>query len=160
MAQNICPVTGFDCLTCEVDGCRLQRDLPFKPGNVMIDYTNHAGVRSIREIVPLIQNALRFGSTEWHHEEQWLLDAHDVAKDDMRTFAVKDIHAWAPKGTATGRSMASYAKQLQQSMERNARMVNRLNKLLLICIDDTDLGPTIDPIQAILKDEEPEWQRV
>jgi predicted DNA-binding transcriptional regulator YafY len=69
-------------------------DLPFKPGNVMIDYTNHAGVRAIREIVPLIQNAMRFGSTEWHIEEQWLLDAYDVKKDDMRTFAMAQIHRW------------------------------------------------------------------
>jgi predicted DNA-binding transcriptional regulator YafY len=127
-------------------------DLPFKPGNVRIDYTNHAGVRSIREIVPLTQGAFRFGSTEWHPEEQWLLDAYDVAKDDMRTFAVKDIHAWAPKDTATGRSMASYAKQLQQSMERNARMVNRLKELQSIC-KNFNYDGVVKAIDLIVKDQ-------
>lgn len=129
--------------------------------HVMIDYTNHAGVRAIREIVPL---GLRFGSTEWHHEPQYLLDAHDVAKDDMRTFAMKDVHAWAPTGTATGRSMASYAKQLQASIERNVRTGNRLHKLveILNSIDNaatepTDLFIAVGLVQSILKDEEPTW---
>lgn len=126
-----------------------------KHQHVMIDYTNHAGVRAMREIIPLL-NGLRFGSTDWHHAPQWLLDAHDVAKDDMRTFAVKDIHSWAPKESASGRAMESIVRQLQRSMERNARMVNRLQRLkgagLLV---DGDLA--LAHINAILKDEEPSW---
>jgi hypothetical protein len=95
-------------------------DLPFKPGNILIDYTNHAGVRAVREIVPVFEKALRFGATEWHPDEQWLLDAHDVAKDDMRTFAMAGIHRW---GVEPGRQMEidlSLARQLQRSMELNA----------------------------------------
>jgi predicted DNA-binding transcriptional regulator YafY len=97
--------------------------------NVVIDYTNHAGVRGSRQIRPLPEG-FRWGSTEWHPEPQWLLDAYDVAKDDLRTFAVKDIHAWAPKDTATGRAMDSVFKQLQRSIEKNGLMVKRLRELL------------------------------
>jgi len=121
---------------------------------VMIDYTNHAGVRAVREIIPLL-NGFRFGFTDWHHEPQWLLDAHDVAKDDMRTFAVKDIHDWAPSESASGRAMASVAKQLQASIERNARMVTRLKKLQATFADGE--SETVQQIAAILKDEEPTW---
>lgn len=123
--------------------------------HVMIDYTNHAGMRTIRQIVPMLQErSFRFGSTEWHPETQYLLDAYDIQKDDLRTFAVKDIHSWSPANSASGRSMASYAKQLQASMERNARMVNRLKKLKAECDDFEPRKCVIDDIDAILRDED------
>ena len=134
--------------------------------HVMIDYTNHAGVRAVREIIPLL-NGFRFGSTDWHHEPQWLLDAHDVAKDDMRTFAVKDIHDWAPKASAVGRAIPSLAKQLQSSMEQNARMINRVKKLrerlaaawIPTNVPDTaaEMAALCGILESVLKDEEPTW---
>lgn len=137
-------------------------------GHVMIDYTNHAGARQIRQIVPQ-PNGIVFGSTPWHPEPQWTITAYDIRKDDLRTFAVKDIHSWSPANSAIGRSMASYAKQLQASMERNARMSNRLKKLQTLAgsinpMNNTPLElltlvtsalPGI--IETILKDEEPTW---
>lgn len=130
--------------------------------HIMIDYTNHAGVRAVREIIPLL-NGIRFGSTDWHHEPQWLLDAHDVGKDDMRTFAMKDIHSWAPKESASGRAMEAIARQLHRSMERNARMVNRLKKLADKLTEDAGscaeehARECRSAIESILKDEEPTW---
>jgi predicted DNA-binding transcriptional regulator YafY len=59
---------------------------------VLIDYTNYRGERSVRKIVP---GQLYFGHNEFHKEDQWLLDALDVEKDALRTFAMKDIHSWA-----------------------------------------------------------------
>ena len=58
---------------------------------VTIDYTNYRGERSTRKIVP---KNIWFGKTEWHPEEQWLLDAIDIEKDAIRNFAMKDIHSW------------------------------------------------------------------
>lgn len=58
---------------------------------VTITYTNHRGETSDREIVP---KKIWFGSTKYHEEEQWLLDANDLDKKAKRTFAVKDIHKW------------------------------------------------------------------
>lgn len=60
---------------------------------VEIEYTNYRGERGRRVIDPL---RIYFGSTEWHIEKQWLLRARDVAKNEMRDFAMKDIHDWAP----------------------------------------------------------------
>ena len=55
----------------------------------VIDYTNWRGVRGTRVIVP---QRLFFGVTEHHPVPQWLLDARDLDKGEMRTFALKDIH--------------------------------------------------------------------
>lgn len=50
---------------------------------------------------------------------------------------------------------AAFAKNLRESMERNARMSNRLKKLQSTFADpETE---TVRQIAAILKDEEPVW---
>ena len=58
---------------------------------VKIDYTNWKGERSFRYIVPV---KCFFGSNEWHTAPQWLLEATDVEKNALRTFAIKDIHSF------------------------------------------------------------------
>lgn len=58
---------------------------------VIINYTNWKGVTAFRRIIP---KKIFFGSTEWHKEEQWLLEAYDVDKNADRSFAVKDIKSW------------------------------------------------------------------
>jgi hypothetical protein len=51
----------------------------------------------------------------------------------------------------------SLAKQLQRSIERNSRMVARLQKLRSSFENDSEWEILILPIDAILKDEEPLW---
>lgn len=58
---------------------------------VIIQYTNHRGEHGQRNIRPI---NLLFGSSQWHREPQWLLDAMDLDKGAPRTFAMKDIHGW------------------------------------------------------------------
>lgn len=58
---------------------------------VSIVYTNYRGETAIRRIVP---KKIWFGKTDWHPEEQWLLDAVDMEKNAERSFALKDIRAW------------------------------------------------------------------
>lgn len=58
---------------------------------VEIIYTNYRGQTNTRKIIP---EKVWYGSTQWHPEKQWLLDAHDVSKDALRNFAVKDIKNW------------------------------------------------------------------
>lgn len=60
---------------------------------VMIRYTNYRGETADRRIVP---QAIRFASTEWHPEPQWLLDAIDLDKGAARSFAMRDIQSWKP----------------------------------------------------------------
>jgi predicted DNA-binding transcriptional regulator YafY len=57
----------------------------------IIRYTNWRGETMLRKIIP---KAIRFGSTEWHPEEQWLLDAYDLDRGADRSFAMKDILEW------------------------------------------------------------------
>ena len=52
-------------------------------------YTNWEGEIQLRKFVPL---HLRWGKTEYHKEDQWLLEVYDVEKKALRTYALKDIH--------------------------------------------------------------------
>lgn len=62
------------------------------PKSIRINYTNWRGETSERTIVPI---EVWFGTTEWHPEEQWFLRAHDVDKDAVRDFALRDIKHFA-----------------------------------------------------------------
>lgn len=67
----------------------LDRLRQLKPGEALIDYTNHRGERSWRRIEP---SRIYVGSTTYHKQTQWLLVAHDLDKDALRTYAMRDIH--------------------------------------------------------------------
>jgi len=58
---------------------------------VRILYKNYKGETGYRNIMP---EKIWFGSTEWHPEKQWLLDAQDLEKKSLRNFAMKDIQEW------------------------------------------------------------------
>jgi predicted DNA-binding transcriptional regulator YafY len=58
---------------------------------VKILYSNHRNEISIRNIVP-IESV--FKATEYHPEEQWLLRAYDLDRQDERHFAFNNIRAW------------------------------------------------------------------
>ena len=63
--------------------------------SVKIDYTNWKGVRRVRRIIPM---SLSYGSTQYHPDEQWLMEAMDLEDNhSIKTFAVKDIHSWEPE---------------------------------------------------------------
>lgn len=54
-------------------------------------YTNHRGETADRRVIPC---CLRFGSTEYYPEPQWLLECIDLDKlqeGGYRTFALKNI---------------------------------------------------------------------
>lgn len=55
---------------------------------LMFEYKNYKGEVSLRHVYPV---EIRYGSTEWHPEEQWLLKAWDYGKGDYREFAMRDI---------------------------------------------------------------------
>ena len=58
---------------------------------IRISYTNWRGETSERLILPV---KIWFGSTQWHKDEQWLLNALDIEKNEERDFALKDVHMW------------------------------------------------------------------
>ncbi len=57
-----------------------------------IVYKNYRGVTSQRKIIP---KNIWFGATEWHPEEQYLLNAFDIDKNANRSFAMSDIISWS-----------------------------------------------------------------
>ena len=60
---------------------------------ISLNYTNYRGELSSRQIRP---EKLYFGSTEYHPEPQWLLEAHDLGKGAKRVFALKDCDFTTP----------------------------------------------------------------
>ena len=67
---------------------------PHHSAAVVVLYTNYRRETALRTIVP---KRIWFGSTEWHPEDGWLLDAFDVEKGEERSFAMKDIRVWLPE---------------------------------------------------------------
>jgi predicted DNA-binding transcriptional regulator YafY len=55
---------------------------------VTIRYRNYRGETTIRHIQP---SHIWFGSTSWHPEPQWVLEAIDLEKGAERSFAMSDI---------------------------------------------------------------------
>lgn len=57
---------------------------------VIIDYTNWRGERAERKVIP---GRFVYEATEWHPEEQWILYAFDVERNNERGFALLNIHS-------------------------------------------------------------------
>lgn len=60
------------------------------PAPLTFGYANHRGKYAVRTVEPL---KVWFGSTEWHPEPQWFLQAIDIEKNAARDFALKDFSA-------------------------------------------------------------------
>jgi predicted DNA-binding transcriptional regulator YafY len=81
--------------------CDFMASVPRESQNVVIiRYTNYRGETSDRRIIPI---GIRFGSSEWHAEEQWLLDAFDLDRRADRSFALKDVLQWRSDSHVSGR---------------------------------------------------------
>lgn len=57
-------------------------------------YRNWRGEVAERKVVPI---HVWFGTTDWHPEPQWFLNANDLDKGETRDFAMKDIGAASPQ---------------------------------------------------------------
>ena len=55
--------------------------------SIHVLYRNHRGEVATREILPI---KVYWGSTEYHPENQWLLECFDVEKEARRDFALAD----------------------------------------------------------------------
>lgn len=51
-------------------------------------YVNWQGKESQRSV---IVRQIYYGNTEYHKEDQWLLEAYDVDKKAIRVFAIRDM---------------------------------------------------------------------
>jgi predicted DNA-binding transcriptional regulator YafY len=66
---------------------------------VTIDYTE-SGERQVYRVLPI---EIVFSSNKSHVEQQWFLQAVDKKGKALRSFAIKDIHAWRPDRTGDRR---------------------------------------------------------
>lgn len=57
-------------------------------GFLVFWYRNYRGEEGYRHVRPV---SIRFGSSEYHKEPQWLLLADDTVNGKRREFAMKDI---------------------------------------------------------------------
>lgn len=55
---------------------------------LFFDYVNYRGEKSSRRVQP---HSIRFGSSEYHQKPQWLMLATDLAKNEIREFAMQDM---------------------------------------------------------------------
>lgn len=65
---------------------------------VLIHYRNHRGELSWRLIDPM-PGGIKFMETKHHKPAQWVLDAMDISKGEVRTFAMRDILSWVPQAS-------------------------------------------------------------
>ena len=60
---------------------------------VTFTYKNHRGEVETRLVEPV---QIKYTYNVWHPELQWMLEAYDVNRKALRTFAMKDISGWKP----------------------------------------------------------------
>lgn len=60
---------------------------------IKVTYTNYKGETGRRTITPL---QLLYGTTQWHHVPQWLLEVYDHEKEAIRTYALDDCDFTVP----------------------------------------------------------------
>jgi hypothetical protein len=58
---------------------------------VQFRYENHAGKTELRWVLPL---RVFWGHTEYYPEDQWLLEAFDLRRKAVRTFAMYKVPCW------------------------------------------------------------------
>lgn len=57
----------------------------------LLDYVNHRGERGTRRVQP--QRAW-FGRTEWHPQDQWLVECFDLDRGALRNYSLSEIQHW------------------------------------------------------------------
>jgi predicted DNA-binding transcriptional regulator YafY len=55
---------------------------------IEFDYVNWKGVKGRRKVEV---NEFHYDSTKYHPEKQWLLEAFDLDKGELRIFAMRDM---------------------------------------------------------------------
>ena len=77
-------------------------------------YVNHRGKVSFRTVRPI---RIWFGSTAWHNESQWFMEAFDLDKMETRDFALSGFaEGWGRM--KTGDEQSEIVKQVTELTRR------------------------------------------
>lgn len=87
--------------------------IPATDEEIVVRYTNWRGETADRRIRPY---AVSFIGTNWHPEPQWILEAEDLDKRELRQFAMNDMAG--PTMAARIDKAESEAAALRQEVER------------------------------------------
>lgn len=82
---------GEGCLLNHKDSC--PHYSPYE--TLKVKYKNWQGKVGIRTIVPA---RVYYGHTDYHKEDQWLMEVFDIDKDAPRTYALMDILDFIKEG--------------------------------------------------------------
>lgn len=82
------------------------------PAGVIILYRNYRGEASVRRIRP---ERIWYGTDEWHTSPQWFIDAMDLEKQEVRSFAVRDISQWSGFGDGIEPVLLDIARNLSDA---------------------------------------------
>jgi predicted DNA-binding transcriptional regulator YafY len=105
---------------------------------VDIDYTNHKGERRVRKIVPV--GVMHFANNQWYPTDQWLFNAIDIEKNEMRSFSLNNIHGAGNQVSKDSESGSSGDSQSGGSADRKrADDAEAHAKLLQDQIDEVNL---------------------
>lgn len=81
--QHVYSLTSHLCAIARV--AEINQDDARPAQTLEFDYTNYAGSTARRCAQPL---SIRWGTSEWYSEPQWLLMCWDLDKEDRREFAI------------------------------------------------------------------------
>jgi len=110
---------------------------------ITLVYRNWRGEIGPRTIRPV---RIWFGSTDWHPEPQWLVDADDAEKQAYRTFALDDfVEPWRH----ACRGLAKVAEQQQQR-------IAALEEMLRDIAENGMSGSDVARVAALLAKEKVE----
>ncbi|WP_246710130.1 hypothetical protein [Martelella soudanensis] len=109
----------------EEGSARLDR-LPEPP--LTMPYTNWRGETAIRNLRPI---AVKFTATSWHKEPQWILDAYDYARQEVRGFALKDFGPAPFQPRVDPWMQACFGPKISADrLERGDRLIEEVLELL------------------------------
>ncbi|WP_319520157.1 hypothetical protein [uncultured Martelella sp.] len=109
----------------EEGAARLDR-LPEPP--LVLPYTNWRGETAIRRIRPI---GVKFTSTSWHREPQWILEAYDYDRQEMRGFAMKDFRPESFQKRVDPWMQACFGAEISADrLERGDRLIEEVLELL------------------------------
>lgn len=69
-------------------GSAHQPDSPPSDGAIVFWYRNYKGEEGYRRAKPI---SIRYGTSEWHKEKQWLWLMDDTVNGKRREFAMRDM---------------------------------------------------------------------
>lgn len=108
------------------------------------DYTNHKGSEGPRQAEPM---AIRYGSSNYHGQPQWLMLGYDYKKDAPREYAMRDMVNVRP-----GQSWLVFTKDTMRKVVTRLEEIAEYRKLRAVDVAPVNLANAVRLAQEALKE--------